>query len=142
MVEINLTIIIQVVQFLILVYLLNRLLFKPTSQTMDERQSKIVAWEEKTRTLQESARAKIASYEKELEKARAKAQKEQKQMSIELSQKEEEKLQALFDEAAQMVAVTKQAVKEETERLKQELSQQAQEMSQMVTEKVLGRKMS
>jgi F-type H+-transporting ATPase subunit b len=142
MVEINLTIIIQVVQFLILVYLLNRLLFKPTSQTMNERQSKIVAWEEKTRTLQESARAKIASYEKELEKARAQAQKEQKQMSIELSQKEEEKLQALFDEAAQMVAATKQAVKEETERLKQELSQQAQEMSQMVTEKVLGRKMS
>jgi F-type H+-transporting ATPase subunit b len=142
MVEINLTIIIQVVQFLILVYLLNRLLFKPTSQTMNERQSKIVAWEEKTRTLQESARAKIASYEKELEKARAKAQKEQKRMSIELSQKEEEKLQELFDEAAQMVAATKQAVKEETERLKQELSQQAQEMSQMVTEKVLGRKMS
>jgi F-type H+-transporting ATPase subunit b len=142
MVEINLTIIIQVVQFLILVYLLNRFLFKPTSQTIDERQSRIVAWEEKTRTLQESARAKIASYEKELEKARAKAQKEQKQMSIELSQKEEEKLQALFDEAAQMVAATKQAVKEETERLRQELSQQAQEMSQMVTEKVLGRKMS
>lgn len=142
MIEINLTIIIQVVQFLILVYILNRLLFKPTSQTMEERQSKIEAWEEKTRTLQERGRAKIASYEKELAKARAKALKEQKQMSIELSQQEEEKLQAVFDEAAQMVASTKQAVKEETERLRQELRQQAQEMSQMLAEKVLGRKMS
>ena len=142
MVEINLTIIIQVVQFLILVYLLNRLLFKPTSQTMEERQSKIEAWEEKTRTLQEGARAKIASYEKQLKEARKKAQKEQKRMSIELSQQEEQKLQAVFDEAAQMVTSTKQALKEETERLRQELRQQAQEMSQMVTEKVLGRKMS
>jgi F-type H+-transporting ATPase subunit b len=142
MVEINLTIIIQVVQFLILVYILNRLLFKPTSQTMEERHSKIEAWEEKTRTLQERARAKIASYEKELAKARAKALEEQKQMSIELSQQEEEKLQAVFDEAAQMVASTKHAVKEETERLRQELRQQAQEMSQMLAEKVLGRKMS
>jgi len=142
MVEINLTIIIQVVQFLILVYLLNRLLFKPTSQTMEERQSKIEAWEEKTRTLQEGARAKIASYEKQLKEARKKAQKEQKRMSIELSQQEEQKLQAVFDEAAQMVTSTKQALKEETERLRQELRQQAQEMSQMLAEKVLGRKMS
>lgn len=142
MVEINLTIIIQVVQFLILVYFLNRLLFKPTTQTMKERQSKIVAWEEKARALQERARAKIASYEKELKEAKAKAQEEQKRISIELSQQEEKRLQALFDEAAQMVAATKQAVKEETERLRQELRQQAQEMSQMVTEKVLGRKMS
>jgi len=142
MVEINLTIIIQVVQFLILVYILNRLLFKPTSQTIDERHSKIEAWEEKTRTLQERARAKLASYEKELEEARAKAQKEQKQMSIKISQKEEERLQAVFDEAAQMVASTRQAVKEEAERLRQELRLQAQEMSHMVAEKVLGRKMS
>ena len=142
MVEINLTIIIQVVQFLILVYLLNRLLFKPTSQTMEERQSKIEAWEEKTRTLQEGARAKIASYEKQLKEARKKAQKEQKRMSIELSQQEEQKLQAVFDEAAQMVTSTKQALKEETERLRQELRQQAQDMSQMLAEKVLGRKMS
>jgi F-type H+-transporting ATPase subunit b len=142
MVEINLTIIIQVVQFLILVYILNRILFKPISQTMDERHSKIVAWEEKTRTLQERARTKIASYERELEEARGKAQKEQEQMSIELSRQEEERLQALFDEALQMVASTKQAVKEETARLRQELRQQAQEVSQMVAEKVLGRKMS
>jgi F-type H+-transporting ATPase subunit b len=142
MVEINLTIIIQVVQFLILVYILNRLLFKPISQTMEERHSKIEAWEEKTRTLQESARAKLASYEKELEEARTKAQEEQEQMSIELSQREEERLRAVFDEAAQMVASTKQALKEETERLRRELRQQAQEMSQMVAEKVLGRKVS
>ena len=141
MVEINLTIIIQVVQFLILVYILNRLLFKPTSQTMDERHSKIEAWEEKTRTLQESARVKIASYEKQLKRARANAQKEQKRMSIELNQKQEERLQVVFDEAAQMVASTKQALTEEAERLRQELRQQAEEMSQMVAEKVLGRKL-
>jgi F-type H+-transporting ATPase subunit b len=141
MVEINLTIIIQVVQFLILVYILNRLLFKPTSQTMDERHSKIEAWEEKTRTLQESARVKIASYEKQLKQARANAQKEQKRMSIELSQKQEERLQVVFDQAAQMVASTKKALKEEAERLRQELRQQAEEMSQMVAEKVLGRKL-
>jgi F0F1-type ATP synthase membrane subunit b/b' len=69
-------------------------------------------------------------------------QEEQKQLSKELNQKEEERLQALFDEALQMVASTKQALQEETERLRQELRRQAEEMAQMVTEKVLGRKVS
>ena len=48
----------------------------------------------------------------------------------------------VFEEAAQIVALTKQTLQEETERLRQELRRQAEEMAQMVTEKVLGRKVS
>lgn len=142
MVEINLTIVIQVVQFLILVFILNRILFRPISQAIEERDGKISAWEEKTRTLQETVRIKIESYEKELVEVRAKAQEEQQQLSNELKEREEEKVGAVFEEAAQMVASTKQALQEETKRLRQELRRQAGEMAQMVAEKVLGRKVS
>ena len=142
MVEINLTIVIQVVQFLILVFILNRILFRPISQAIEERDGKIAAWEEKTRTLQETVRTKIESYEKELAEARARTQEEQEQTSNELKEREEEKVRAVFEEAAQMVASTRQALQEETKRLRQELGQQAEEMAQMVTEKVLGRKVS
>ena len=142
MVEINLTIVIQVVQFLILVFILNRILFRPISQAIEERDGKIAAWEEKTRTLHETVRTKIENYEKELAEVRARAQEEQEQTSNELKEREEEKVSAVFEEAAQMVASTKQALQEETERLRQELRRQAEEMAQMVTEKVLGRKVS
>ena len=142
MVEINLTIVIQVVQFLILVFVLNRILFRPISQAIEERDEKISAWEEKTRTLQETVRIKIESYEKELVEVRAKAQEEQQQLSNELNAREEEKVGAVFEEAAQMVASTKQALQEETKRLRQELRRQTEEMAQMVTGKILGRKVS
>ncbi|MBT8406241.1 MAG: ATP synthase F0 subunit B [Deltaproteobacteria bacterium] len=142
MVEINLTIVIQVVQFLILVFILNRILFKPISRAIEERDGRIDAWEEKTRTLQETVRTKIESYEKELVEVRAKAQEEQQQLSNELKEREKEKVGAVFEEAAQMVASTKQALQEETKRLGQELRRQAEEMAQMVAEKVLGRKVS
>ena len=142
MVEINLTIVIQVVQFLILVFILNRILFKPISRAIEERDGRIDAWEEKTRTLQETVRTKIESYEKELVEVRARAQEEQEQTSNELKEREEEKVGAVFEEAAQIVASTKQTLQEETERLRQELRRQAEEMAQMVTEKVLGRKVS
>jgi len=142
MVEINLTIVIQVVQFLILVFILNRILFRPISQAIEKRDGKIDAWEEKTRTLQETVRTKIESYEKELVEVRARAQEEQQQLSNELKEREEKKVGAVFEEAAQMVASTKQALQEETKRLRQELRRQAEEMAQMVAEKVLGRKVS
>lgn len=142
MVDINLTIVIQVVQFLILVFILNRILFRPISQAIEERDGKIDAWEEKTRSLQETVRTKIESYEKELVEVRARAQEEQQQLSNELKEREEEKVGAVLEEAAQMVASTKQALQEETKRLRQELRRQAEEMAQMVAEKVLGRKVS
>ncbi len=126
MVEINLTIVIQVLQFLILIFILNRLLFKPISQVMTERKEKISAWEERTQKLQESAQA----------------QERQEQLTKELKKKEEENLQTVSAEAAGLVASAQQALVEETERLRLELRQQAVELSQILAEKVLGRKVS
>ena len=142
MIEINLTIVIQVLQFLILMFILNRLLFKPISQVMAERKAKINAWEEKTQNLQESARVKLETYENQLREERARAQAGQEQLTIELKEKEEESLRAVSEEAAQLVDSTQKALAEETERLRLELRQHAVGLSQILAEKVLGRKVS
>ena len=140
MVEINLTIVIQVLQFLIVVFVLNRLLFRPINRVMVERQAKISAWEEKTQSLQETARLKLESYENQLRDEKAQAQEGQEQLTNELQQQEEENLRAVSEEASRLVASTQEAIEEETERLRAELRQQAAELSQMLAEKVLGRK--
>jgi len=142
MIEINLTIVIQVLQFLILIFILNRLLFKPISQVMTERKAKITAWEEKTRNLQETARSKLESYENQLKEERTRAQAGQEQLTIELKEKEKENLRSVSEEAAGLVASAQQALGEETERLRLELRHQAVELSQVLAEKVLGRKVS
>ena len=85
---------------------------------------------------------KIESYENELAEVRARTQEEQNQINDELKEKEEERIRATFEEAAQMVASTQQALQEETKRIRQELGQQAEGMARMMTEKVLGRKVS
>jgi F-type H+-transporting ATPase subunit b len=142
MVEINLTIVIQVLQFLIVVFILNRLLFKPISRVMAERQEKISAWEEKTQNSQETARLKLESYENQLRDEKAQAQEGQELLTNELQQQEEENLRAVSEEASRLVASTQEAIEEETERLRAELRQQAAELSLMLAEKVLGRKVS
>jgi F-type H+-transporting ATPase subunit b len=140
MIEINLTIVIQVLQFLILMFILNRLLFKPISQVMAERKAKINAWEEKTQNLQDSARVKLETYENQLREERTQAQERQEQLTKELKKKEEENLRTVSEEAAGLVASAQRVIVEETERLRLELRQQAVELSQILAEKVLGRK--
>ena len=142
MIEINLTIVIQVVQFLILVFVLNRLLFRPISRVIAERQEKITTWETQTQNLQETARLKLESYENQLRDEKAQAQERQEQLTKELKQQEEENLLTVSEEASQIVASTQEAIEKETERLREELRQQAAELSQMLAERVLGRKVS
>jgi F-type H+-transporting ATPase subunit b len=142
MIEINLTIVIQVVQFLILVFILNRLLFKPITDTIEKREEKIAGWEEKARELHETVRARFAEYENRLEQARVGARQQQAELTRELEQREEERVREASARAAQEVAETQKTMEEETERLRGELREQAREMSQLLAEKVLGRKVS
>ncbi len=141
MVEINLTIVVQVIQFLILVFILNRLLFKPIGQVLAERQQKITSWEEKTQNLQETARLNLEKYENQLIEERLKARESQEQLTRELKEKEDENIKAVSEKAALIVAETQQALEQERERLRVELRQQAKELSQILAEKVLGREL-
>ena len=141
MVEINLTIVIQVIQFLILVFILNRLLFKPIGQVLAERQQKIASWEEKTKNLQETARLNLEKYENQLTEERLKARESQEQLTRELKEKEDKNIKAVSEKAALIVAETQQTLEQERERLRVELRQQAKELSQILAEKVLGREL-
>ena len=142
MIEINLTIVIQVLQFLILVFVLNRLLFRPISQVIDQRQEKITSWEENTRRLQETASLRLENYEKQLREEKIQARQKQEELKQELKEKEEENLRAVAAEAAQIVSATQQALAAEREKLRLELSHQATELSQILAEKVLGRRLT
>ena len=140
MIEINLTILIQVVQFLFLLFVLNRFLFRPTINLIEEREQKIITWEEETNKFHESMQERLQSYENQILEAKAQAQEQQELATAELKEEEDKKLEAVSEEAVRIVVSTREKLREETELLRGQLREQAEEMSQMVTEKVLGRK--
>ena len=140
MIEINLTIVIQVVQFLLLLFVVNRFLFRPTIDLIGEREKKITKWEEGTKNCHESVQARLQSYENQILEAKLKAQEQQEPMTEELKKEEEKKLATVSEEAFRIVASTREKLQQETEVLRRQLREQAEEMSQLVTEKVLGRK--
>ncbi|MGD8530263.1 MAG: ATP synthase F0 subunit B [Syntrophobacterales bacterium] len=140
MIEINLTIVIQVVQFLLLLFILNRFLFRPTINLIEEREKKITRWKEETKNCHESMQARLQSYENQILEAKAKVQEQQELVTEELKKEEDKKLEAVSEEALRIVASTREKLQQETEALRGQLREQAKEMSQLVTEKVLGRK--
>lgn len=140
MIEINLTIVIQVVQFLFLLFILNRFLFRPTIDLIEEREQKITTWEEETKTFHESMHERLQSYENQILEAKAQAQEQQALVTAELKEEEDKKLEAVSEEALSIVVSTREKLQEETELLRGQLREQVEEMSQLVTEKVLGRK--
>ena len=140
MIEINLTIVIQVVQFLLLLFILNRFLFRPTINLIEEREKKITTWKEETKNFHESMQARLQSYESQIVEAKVDAQTQQELVTEELQKEEDKKLEAVSEEAVRIVVSTREKLREETEALRVQLREQAEEMSQLVAEKVLGRK--
>lgn len=140
MIEINLTIVIQVVQFLLLLFILNRFLFRPTINLIEEREKKITTWKEETKNFHESMQERLQSYENQVLEAKARAQEQQELVTVELQKEEDKKLDAVSEEAVRIVASTREKLQAETELLRGQLREQAEEMSQLVAEKVLGRK--
>ena len=140
MIEINLTIVIQVAQFLLLLFILNRFLFRPTINLIGEREKMINSWEEGTKNNHESIQTRVESYENQILEAKLKAQEQQRLMTEALKKEEEKKLAAVSEEAFRIVASTREKLQQETEVIRTQLREQAGEMSQLVAEKVLGRK--
>jgi F-type H+-transporting ATPase subunit b len=140
MIDINLTIVIQVVQFLLLLFILNRFLFRPTIHLIEEREQKITTWKEETENFHESMQERLQSYENQILEAKAQAQEQQELVTVELQKEEDKKLNAVSEEAVLIVASPREKLQEETELLRGQLREQAEEMSQLVAEKVLGRK--
>ena len=139
MIEINLTIVIQVVQFLLLLFILNRFLFRPTVNLIREREKRISDWEEETKNFRESMQMRLQSYEEQILEAKAQAQEQQERMTEALKKEEEKKMGAVSEEAFIIVASTREKLQEETEMLRGQLREQAEEMSQLVAEKILGK---
>lgn len=140
MIEINLTIVIQVIQFLLLLFFLNWFLFRPTINLIEEREKKITTWKEETKNFHKSMQARLQSYENQIVEAKVDAQAQQELVTEELQKEGDKKLEAVSEEAVRIVASTREKLQQETELLRGQLRKQAEEMSQLVAEKVLGRK--
>jgi F-type H+-transporting ATPase subunit b len=139
MISIDIALVFQIVNFLILLLLLNIFLYKPVRKILAERNAEIAEAKQKTTTVDEEVREKMALYEAKLRQVKAKANEEKNLAIMESRKVEAELINKSRKEATASLASIQNRIAGEAEAARRTLKEQARSLSLEICEKVLGR---
>ena len=135
----NQTLIIQIIIFLVLMMVLNRVLFRPMLALLEERKKRTEGRREQALVAEDQAKEMWEDYQAKLAEARAKAE----SVRIELVRQGEAERQRLTDEASEEAKKTveelKAQVQQQAVKAKEALAAEVDALSKMMAEKILGR---
>lgn len=139
MIELNLAFFVQVINFGILVLVLNIFLYKPIRRILADRRQVIDGAREKAIAVDEEVQAKMDQYETRLREAKAEAGGRRAE-ALKLAQAEETAvLEKARKEAAESLASIRTKVAHEAAEARELLKKQAEALSGDICEKILGR---
>lgn len=141
MINLDIVLVIQAVNFLVLLFLLNIFLYKPIRKILADRDAEIVASKDKTLAVDQDVREKIAQYEQKLSEVKADATEKRNALLQAAREEEARLLEAARKDAAAKLAKIRESVEQEAAQAEAFLKAQADSLSNRICEKVLGRSM-
>ena len=139
MLEINSTILIQFVTFVLLMIILNVLLYRPLRQVLQKRRDTVERDHFDANHVGREVERGISRYKELIEETRKKGKEEKEK----LRQEGMEAQHKLVEETEEIVRKKKEDMRVQIERnvqdVKNEMSQYAQDLAKEITEKILGR---
>jgi len=140
LIDIDHTVWIQLVLFLIVALIGSRLLFRPYLRMRDERSAGIEGARDEAARLSAEADARLAHYEREIASARAKAQDERRTMRTDAAARQREATETARAQAASAFENARLRVERETNAARQQLMPRAAQTAEEIAGKLLGRK--
>jgi F-type H+-transporting ATPase subunit b len=129
----------QLVNFGVLVLLLNVFLYKPIRKVLADRAEQISGAKAKAVEVDREVQEKMALYEARLREVKVKAGAERAAMVKEAQAEETQLVEKARNEAAESLSVIKNRVAKEATDARELLKEQARSLSLDICEKVLGR---
>jgi len=130
---------IQIINFVLLIFILNRLLYKPLLGMIDKRKQRLADSETEIRRLRETVEDQMAAYEAKLRQAKAAALEEKN----EIIRRGAEEARTITDAARAEIPALMEAFQirmgKEIDAAKGILTSRSQQLSIEIAEKVLGR---
>ncbi len=140
LIDIDHTVWIQLVLFLIVALIGSRLLFRPYLRMRDERSAGIEGARDEAARLSAEADARLAHYESEIASARARANDERRTMRTEAATRQREATETARAQAASAFESARLRVERETNAARQQLMPRAAQTAEEIAGKLLGRK--
>jgi F-type H+-transporting ATPase subunit b len=138
-INLDMAFVFQLVNFLVLVLLLNVFLYKPIRKQLADRAAQISGAKAKSAAVDKEVQEKLASYEARMREIRAGAADERGVLKKEAQAEESAILDKARAEATQALSSIKDKVAKEAEDARRLLKQSAEALSADICEKVLGR---
>lgn len=139
MVSLDYSLGIQIINFVLLIFILNRVLYRPLLGMIDKRKQQLADSEAEIQRLRETAERQMAAYEEQLQRAKTAAVEEKN----EIVRMGAEEANAITDAVrAEIPALMEQfhlRMGREIDAAKKILTGQSQKLSVEIAEKVLGR---
>jgi len=142
MINIDIVLLFQAVNFLLLLFLLNTLLYRPIRKVMADRAAELEAARGKTVSVDSDVRDRMTEYELKLREAKTGANEERAQMIGAARSEEAAILEDARRDAASSLAEIRAAIQKEAAKEEGRLRARAEELSRVISEKVLGRSLS
>ena len=139
MVEINGTIFIQIVNFLVLIFVLNIVLYKPIRSILRQRKEKMQGLETSAQSTGQQAEERNQAYTDGLKEARLKGQKEKEVLMKAAKDEEQAMVTKINAKAQQELATVKEKIAKDTDAVRNALEKEVDAFASAITQKILGR---
>lgn len=139
MVSLDYSLGIQIVNFLVLIFILNVLLYKPILGMIDRRKRQFEDSEAEVKRLQGTVEQKMAAYEEKLRQAKAAAVEQKNEIVRQATEEAKAIIQAVRNEIPGLMEQFQGRMGAEITEAKKVLENQSRKLSVEIAEKILGR---
>lgn len=139
MIQLNFTLFIQIINFLVLLLILNAVLYKPIMAKMREREAKIKSDREKALELEDKVLEQERLHQEALAKARNAATEEKNALLAEAKRTEADVLEKARLDAAKIVDDMKSSLQAQASEVRRTLKEEMSPLAKSISEKILGR---
>ncbi len=135
----DLTLVVQMVLFLALIFVLNLLLYKPILSIIDRRKKQLEESENEIKLFNESVEKRVAEYEEKLKQAKLKASEQKKEIIQEGVNQAKNIVDVVRNEIPAIAREFQQKMNKEIEKAKAVLDGRSKDLSLEIAQKILGR---
>jgi F-type H+-transporting ATPase subunit b len=139
MIDINWTVIVQIINFLILIFVLNIVVYKPIRKILIQRKTKMEGLSNGIGAAKKQAEERAQAFNVGLHEARVKGQKEKEALMQTAAEEEKAIIGKIMDKARDELAVVKAQVAKEVDDVKAALEKDVDTFADAITQKILGR---
>jgi F-type H+-transporting ATPase subunit b len=127
------------VLFMLFVFVMNRLLFKPISRTLDERQTLTEGATNEARAAARRYQAKLADYEMAIRQARAESYKKLEQDRAAALDQRRRAIEAAKQETNEKIEEAKSEIERQADAARVALESESRQIAETISRTVLGR---